>query len=273
MFGRVAFTVFVWVCSRLPLRVAWFFSWSLAWFWWTVIPIRRAIAVENFHAVFPDLPAGANIRREVAELVMGYFELFHEARKPCVQLTVENGELVRDQLATGTGAILVAGHFGSWDLVGPMVGRAESLPVTVIVKNPRWKPAADYVERVRKTFGLGLLPSIGCFDSIVDEITAGRLLVFLLDQRYRKGIPVDFFGRPAWTTPVVAVTVERTGAPVFGLTYWREGIGKHTARFSGPLPMVGDVEADTTTIQRFYEDTIRERPHSWLWLHNRWRKP
>ena len=273
MFGNIAFKVFVWVISRIPLRMAWYLSWSLAWLWWTVVPIRKATAVAGFHRVFPDLPVGPNLRREAAELVMGYFELFQEARKPCIQLTVEGSELIHNQLASGQGAILVAGHFGSWDLVGPMVGRQESLPVTVVVKNPKWKPAADYVEGVRQTFGLGLLASTNSFESIIEEIAAGRLLVFLLDQRYWKGIPIDFFDRPAWTTPVVSVIVERTGAPVYGLCYWREGIGKHRARFSGPLPMVGDIEADTATIQRFYEETIRERPHSWLWLHDRWRKP
>lgn len=204
---------------------------------------------------------------------MGYFELFHEARRPTIQLTIENPELIRNQVATGNGAILVAGHFGSWDLVGPMVGREEGLPVSVVVKNPSWKPAADYVDEVRRKFGLGLLPSMKSFDAIMEELAQGRVLVFLLDQRYRKGIPVEFFGRPAWTTPVVSVAVERSGTPVFGLCYWREGIGKHRARFSGPLPMVGDIETDTSTIQRFYEETIRERPHSWLWLHDRWREP
>ena len=235
--------------------------------------MRKSTAVINFRRVFPELPAGPNLRREAAELFMGYIELFHEARKPCVELAIENTDLILDQVASETGVILVAGHFGSWDLVGPMVGRDLSLPVSVVVKNLRWKPAADYVEELRSNFGLGLLPSMNSYKAILEELDGGRVLVFLLDQRYRKGIPVEFFGRPAWTTPVVAVAAERTGAPVYGLHYWREGIGKHRAKFSGPLSMVGDNEADTVTIQRFYEEVIRERPHSWLWLHDRWREP
>ena len=267
------FSIIVFVFSRIPLRMGWHLSWALAWLWWTVVPFRKAIAVEGFRHVFPELPVGPNLRRETAELVMGYIELFHEVRKPCIQLTVENSEPIQKHVAANEGVILVAGHFGSWDLIGPMVGRNESLPATVVVKNPRWKPAADYVDKVRRAFGLGLLPSKDSFRGIMKEIAAGRTLVFLLDQRYRKGIPVDFFGRPAWTSPVVSVVAERRGAPVYGLCYWREGIGKHRARFSGPLPMVGDIEIDTATIQRFYEETIRERPHSWLWLHDRWKEP
>ena len=259
--------------SRIPLRVGWWLSWLLAWLWWTVFPIRKRIAVEGFRQAFPELPTGPNLRREAAGLIMGYIELFHEARKPCIQLTVENAEPIQNHVASGEGVILVAGHFGSWDLVGPMVGRQESLPATVVVKNPSWKPAADYVDEVRRKFGLGLLPSMNSFDAILEELGEGRSLVFLLDQRYRKGIPIEFFGRPAWTTPAVSIAVQRSNAPVYGLSYWRNGVGKHTARFTGPLPMVGDIETDTATIQHFYEDVIRERPHSWLWLHDRWRKP
>jgi len=268
----IGFRLLVWVLSRLPLRVGWILSWVLAWMWWLVIPLRKATAVDGFHRAFPNLPVGPNLRRSAAELVMGYVELFHEARMPCIELTIENNELIQRQVASGAGAILVAGHFGSWDLVGPMVGRDASLPVTVVVKNPKWKPAADFVDELRQEFGLGLLPSAGSFEAIMKEIAEGRLLVFLLDQRYQKGVPITFFGRPAWTTPVVAVVVERTEAPVYGLCYWREGIGRHRARFSGPLPMAGDIEIDTQTIQRFYEETIQERPHSWLWFHDRWRE-
>jgi len=257
----------------MPLRIGWSFSWLLAWLWWTVVPIRKSTAVDGFRRVFPDLPVGPNLRREAAGLVMGYIELFHEERRPCIELTIDNSEPIQRHVAAGEGVILVAGHFGSWDLVGPMVGRQESLPATVVVKNPRWKPAADYVAKLREKFGLGLLPSMNSFKEIMDELADGRVLVFLLDQRYRKGIPIEFFGRPAWTSPAVSIAAQRSGAPVYGLSYWREGIGKHRAVFSGPLALTGDVETDSGTIQRYYEDTIRKRPHSWLWLHDRWRKP
>jgi KDO2-lipid IV(A) lauroyltransferase len=267
------FKIIVWLLSRIPLRLGWWFSWVLAWLWWTVAPIRKRTAVDGFRHVFPDLPVGPNLRREAAGLVMGYIELFHEARKPCIELAIENSRPIHEHIDAGEGVILVAGHFGSWDLVGPMVGRDESLPATVVVKNPSWKPAAEFVDDVRRKFGLGLLPSKNTFNAIMEELAAGRTLVFLLDQRYRKGIPIEFFGRPAWTSPAVAVAIHRSGAPVYGLSYWRNGVGRHGAKFTGPLPMVGDIEADTRTIQEFYEEVIRERPHSWLWLHDRWREP
>jgi KDO2-lipid IV(A) lauroyltransferase len=154
-----------------------------------------------------------------------------------------------------------------------MVCRQESLPATVVVKTPRWKPAADYVDGLRRDFGMGLLPPHDSFERIIDELEAGRIVVFLLDQRYARGIPVPFFGRPAWTSPAVSIAAARSGAPVYGLDYWREGIAMHRARFSGPVEMNGDIDVDTRAVLSFCEDCIRERPHAWLWLHDRWRKP
>jgi lauroyl/myristoyl acyltransferase len=37
--------------------------------------------------------------------------------------------------------------------------------------------------------------------------------------------------------------------------------------------MVGDTETDTATILGLCEKRIRERPHGWLWQHDRWKVP
>ena len=267
------FKLILGVLSRTPFTVAWWFSRSLAWLWWVVVPFRKAVAVDGFSRTFPNLPVGPNLRRSAAELVMGYVELFRETRRPSVVLTVDGADVIHEHLGRDQGMIFVAGHFGSWDLLGPMVCRQEALPATVVVKTPKWKPAADFVHGMRLDFGMRLLPPRGSFPEIMEELASGRIVVFLLDQRYARGIPVPFFGRPAWTSPAVAVAAQRSGVPVFGLDYWREGVGQHRARFTGPLEMVGDIETDTATIQSFYEKCIRERPHGWLWLHDRWRVP
>ncbi len=263
----------IWILSRTPLPVAWCFSWCIAWLWWVAIPMRKAVAVDGFSRAFPGLPVGQNLRRSLAELLMGYIELVREIRKPSVELTIEGADLIQENVARGQGMIFVAGHFGSWDLLGPMICKQEALPATVVVKKPKWKPAADFVEGIRRDFGMGLLPPRNSFSKILEELSRGRIVTFLLDQRYARGIPVPFFGRPAWTSPAVSVAIERSGVPVFGLDYWRRGVGQHHARFTGPLDLVGDIEADTATIQGFYEGCIRERPHGWLWLHDRWKDP
>jgi len=263
-----------WVVSRTPLPVAAALGWLLAWVWWIALPVRKATAVANFRAVFPEQDPGAALRRMMAGLVLGYFELLREVRAPgSVTVSYRGQEALLAHLATGQGAFFLAAHYGSWDLLGPMSNRDLSLPATTIVKVPTQPDIAALMERVRLAMTMELLPPKGSMPRIYTQLGEGRLLVFLLDQRHNKGIPVDFFGRPAWTSPALAAAAARTGCPVFPLHYFRDGVGRHTVEIHPPLVLTGEIEEDTRRFQCFYESRIRERPHNWLWLHNRWKKP
>jgi KDO2-lipid IV(A) lauroyltransferase len=263
-----------WLVARTPLRLAWALGWFLAWTWWLVLPIRRRTAAENLAAALPGVPPGPALRRMMAGLVLGYFELLGEVRAPGrVQITYSGQQAVLEHLAAGRGAFLLAAHYGSWDLLGPCTNRDLEVPATTIVKIPAQPAVAALMEEVRLAMTMELLPPRGCMPEVYRQLEEGRLLVFLLDQRHNKGIPVPFFGRPAWTSPALASAAARTGLPVFTLHYFREGVGRHRVEFGPPLALTGQIEEDTRRFQCFYESRIRERPHNWLWLHNRWKTP
>ena len=87
---------------------------------------------------------------------------------------------------------------------------------------------------------------------------------------------MDFFGRPACTTPGLAFLSAASGAPVIPVFAVRKPDGRH-------LVIVGDaIEAPpdrgeatiagyTRLYTRLLEDTIREYPEQWFWLHRRWK--
>ncbi len=206
-------------------------------------------------------------------LVLGYFELFRELRRPgSVRLDIEGTEAIAARVNAGAGTLVLAGHFGSWDLVGPLIVRRTGFPATVVVKVPRSVSVATLMEKVRTGFGMGLLPNRrGVMPGVYEALAAGHLVVFVLDQRLARGIPVPFFDRPALTAPSLAVAAAKSGATVHFLEYWREGTGCHGARFSSPVPVTGRLEEDTASFTRLIEDAIRRRPHNWLWMHDRWK--
>jgi KDO2-lipid IV(A) lauroyltransferase len=262
-----------WIVSRVPLGLAAGFSVVVAWLWWLVIPIRRDLAVANFEKAFPGKPPGVPLRRMMSGLVLGYFELLHEERVPgSVSLSSEGHAPIIERGNAGKGALIVAGHFGSWDLVGPLVARRTGIKATVIVKIPRSRAVAALMERVRGSYGLALLPNkAGSLPKALELAEEGRSLVFVIDQRFSRGIAVPFFGRPALTSPAVAVAAGKTSLPVHFLEYWREGTGRHRAVFSGPLPLTGIVEDDIAAFTACIEEAVRRRPDNWLWLHDRWK--
>ncbi len=268
------FSLFIRLASHTPLRLAWALGWWLAWLWWTVLPIRKRAAVANFRAALPALAPGPALRRMMAGLVLGYFELLGELRRPgLVKIDYRDFQPLLDHLASGQGAFFLAGHYGSWDLCGPMTNRDIDLPATTIVRVPAQPQVAALMERIRTAMKMRLLPPRDSMPEVYRQLSEGRLLVFLLDQRHNKGLPVPFFGRPAWTSPALAAAAMKTGLPVFPLHYYRAGIGRHVIEVLPPLELVGQVAEDTARLTACSEELIRQRPHNWLWLHERWRRP
>lgn len=258
-----------WIAARTPLGLADVLSRLLAWVWWLVVPVRKRVAVDNLHACFPELEPGPTLRRTVSEMLLGYVELLQLDR---VTLEWEGGELIQERKARGEGSLVLCGHGGSWDLVAAAIPRAQDLVVSMFVRRPSDPAVNDLIERLRVEHGLTLLPPDDSMPALYAALERGETVALALDQRRNSGIPVPFFGRPAWTSPGMAVAAGKTGTPVFGLWQWRLGVGHHRVRLV-EIPTSGDVEEDTARMNQFYEDRIRERPHGWLWLHDRWRTP
>jgi KDO2-lipid IV(A) lauroyltransferase len=265
------FRAAIWLFARIPLPILAAFTWVITWLWWVVVPIRKRLGVQNFHSVFPDLPAGPHLRRMFYGMVLGYFEILREIRSPVVRLDVDGVPKIRELLAQGKGLIVVCGHLGSWDLSCSLVVRNNQLPATAVVKIPTNPEAARLMEDFRHAVGGELISGRGTMAQVYQHLERKRLIAMFLDQRYKYGVIVPFFGRPAWTSAAAAVPAAKLGTPVWFYDTWRVGIGHHAAHFYGPIPMTGDVEKDTTEIMRWYEEAIRRRPHNWLWLHDRWK--
>jgi Kdo2-lipid IVA lauroyltransferase/acyltransferase len=266
-------TFVAWIMARTPLAVAAGFSRFAAWLWWLVVPVRKVLAVRNFRSAFPDVPPGPPLRRMMAGLVLGYFELFREERVPgSVALAVEGDRQISERGRQGQGTVVFMGHLGSWDLVGALLARRTEIRGHAVVKIPRSKPVAALIERVRTAYGLGFIPNrFGAMRRALELLGEGCAVTFVIDQRLSSGVGVPFFGRLALTSPAVAVAAAKTGLPVHFLEFWREGTGRHAAAFSGPYPSTGDLEKDVAAWTARIEESVRRRPHNWLWLHDRWK--
>lgn len=83
---------------------------------------------------------------------------------------------------------------------------------------------------------------------------------------------MDFFGVPACATSAFARLAHRTGAVVIpGFALWSEAQQRYVLHFYPPVPMTGNVQADTQSIHTVLESVIREHPDQWLWIHRRWK--
>ena len=234
----------------------------IGWLWWWVIPIRKKLAIANFLAAFPERDP-RELRRTVGELVAGYVDLLRG--RP---VHLEGMDLVQQ------GGLCLAGHGGAWDL--GLCAAAMEVPATIFVRAPSNRLAAWWITRMRERSGIELLPPRGSALRALRALKRGRLVVFVQDQRENEGIAVPFFDRPARTSRGFATLALHTRAPVFGAWQWRDEHGQHrlvVERIDLDLPDPSDTAlADITRAsQAWYETKIRTAPHSWLWLHDRWR--
>jgi KDO2-lipid IV(A) lauroyltransferase len=100
----------------------------------------------------------------------------------------------------------------------------------------------------------------------------------MLDQNMTRteGVFVDFFGRPACTTPGLAYLAAQSQAPVVPIFLLRNPDHRHTFRVLPVIDPPPDRQPDTMReyTQRYtavLEGVIREHPDQWIWIHRRWR--
>src|SRR5262249_7482729 len=92
---------------------------------------------------------------------------------------------------------------------------------------------------------------------------------------------VPFFGRPAATSPAVALFQQKTGAPVVPVFVWPRPEGRYHLELQPPIraeEFFGDgggregaVLRATARYTEVTETAIRRAPAAWLWRHARWR--
>ena len=236
-------------------------TWFLGWLWWLVFPVRKELAVRNFATAFPD-ENPSKLRRSVGVVVWSYFELLARRRAK-----VQGVEFLKG------GTIALGGHASSWDIT--LLSLACHVPVTIFVKPPSNPFAAWVIAALRGQEDLELLAPTGSMSDAYEALERGRMVMFVQDQRYNQGIPVDFLGRPALTSAGFASMVWRTKAPVVGVWQRKEGGEHHVSVSSLDIEIPEDRDAAilalTQESQRFYADRIKENPPNWWWLHDRWR--
>lgn len=187
-------------------------------------------------------------------------------------------ETVRLLVRQETGLILLTGHFGNWEVVGYMMATL-GFP-TVSVARPLDNPYInEFIMGVRERTGQSILHKKGATASASDILQQRGALAFIADQDAgRKGLFVDFFGRPASTYRSIALLARQHNVPII-IGYGKRlsdkfefevGIG----RIIYPEQWKGKDDEVFWITQEFtheLERIVRDAPEQYLWVHRRWK--
>jgi KDO2-lipid IV(A) lauroyltransferase len=197
------------------------------------------------------------------------------ARQKLVRL--EGKDHLRRALKAGRGALIFTGHFGNWEVGSLPVSRMARL--NVIARELDNKLVERRLLALRRSLGANVIYKNQAARRVLQVLRRNEVAAILIDQNVlrREGVFVDFFSRPASTTPALAAFHLRTGAPLLPLFCTSAPDGSYRARLDPPVvfqpsgSQSADVLKITQLCTKIIENQVRENPRLWLWFHDRWR--
>ncbi len=273
------------VLLALPERVAHGLGAALGWTAGVLLRIRRREVDAHLALAFPrETPSW---RRRVARA--SYVHLGREAvalfrmagldaEAVRARTTVEGLDALRSALAEGTGAVVVTGHLGNWEIGGAAVA-ARGIGVDAVAKGMANRRFDRDLVATRERLGLEVVGMEEAPRRLLRTLRAGRVAALVADQNFhRGGIFVPFFGKQAATAKGPALFALRTGAPLFlGVALREDG---WPARYRVELRRVevertGELEEDVRRLTRAHVDAleaeVRAHPEQYFWQHKRWK--
>lgn len=191
--------------------------------------------------------------------------------------TIEGGERAQRAHASPHGVVLITGHIGNWETHG--IVHAKHFGSIGVVARPLDNPTLDHaMTALRESAGNEVIDKEHAMIRSMRRLKAAQGVAFVVDQNVqeKEGIYVNFFGRPACTTPFAAKLAIKTGALVLPCRAVMTPDFKYRVVYDEPIDpsSFGKGEAAvvalTQAMMNTTESWIRENPDQWLWMHRRW---
>ena len=256
----------------------------VGWFYGHVIRHRRAEALVALRRSLPELSkteAVAALDGMYRNLAINILEVLRTdggAQDVDLSLFSAAGEdIVKTALARGRGALILMAHYGSWELLA-MYTAQRNYNLHIIAKKLKNAAADRLWNQLRARHGVKVIYSHNAARAVLRALRANALVGFMLDQHRPsdQGVFVTFFGRPASTSPGLAILSAQSQAPVIPVFICRRADGGHHIR---ALPLIEPPpDRESATILRYtqryttiIENEIRAQPSQWIWMHRRWK--
>lgn len=270
----------------LPRSVMLGLGQGLGRFWGILDRRHLEIALDNLRHAFPDWPEERLQRSALAvyahfgRVLFDILWLRGRPKERVLPLMAEvvGREHVEKAMAAGRGILYATAHIGNWEMQG--LAHAWTFAPFSVVARPLDNPELDRrLNAVRVQAGNTVIYKQRALGNVLKTLRGGGAVAILVDQNVQEqdGIFVDFFGRPAATTTVVAAVAIKTGC-VLGAGYTQmRSDGRYRLIYEPPIEWTpsGDRQRDvaelTQRVTKVIEGWVREVPEQWLWMHRRWK--
>lgn len=256
--------------------------------WWLLRPAHRERAMNHLRAAFGDEYSDAELRR-IARRSLEHFAQLYLVELVMTPRLVNEWSWARyvelddlgpalRELLSGRPVLMLTPHFGNFELMGYTVSRL-GLPMTAVMRPLDNPLITAHLIRTRQAGGLSLLFKKGATAKAPEVLARGEPLSFIADQDAgRKGLFVEFFGRPASTYKSIGLLAMQYGATVIVGSATRIGrefrYRLRVDRIIQPEEWREREDPLFWITQEFsyaMEAAIRRAPEQYLWVHRRWK--
>lgn len=270
--------------NLFPYRTGIFFGSLIGEITYLIVPKRKKITLQNLSRCFKDKDQknlkkiARSTYRNIGKSLTEYI-LFPKLNKKKILNLVEiqGEELFDSALKEKKGAVLVTGHFGSWELMGAAL-RQKGYPIDFLVGEQHNLLVDNLMNRHREMMGIGIIKMGVATRGVIKALRKNRFIAMLSDQDAgRDGTIVNFFGYPASTPRGPAAFCLKTDAPMIMGFIIRLDNKKQKIIFQKieKEEKTGDKEKDINRLTQAYtsllEDYVKKYPDHWYWLHRRWK--
>jgi len=276
-----------WVAGRLSLEQALRAGERIGALLYRVLRQPRRLALEHLQIAFGDeLTPTARAHLARASFVniaccfceLAKIEAIRARRDEYFEL--EGEEHVQALRAAGTGAMIITGYIGNWELLGAYFAW-RGLPVAAMAR----RVSATRINRLlvdfrgRQGVETILRESPHSARRIRQALKENALLAMVIDQdTHASSVGVPFFGRLAGTPAAAAALAIRRELPVAAVFIQRRGEFGHRITVCAPfvIERSADARADIAALTRQFnlvlEAQIRKNPAEWVWWQRRRRR-
>jgi KDO2-lipid IV(A) lauroyltransferase len=192
-------------------------------------------------------------------------------------IIVEGKEHLIKSLRLGKGALLFSAHFGNWEIASAFLSQQGRL--NVIARFLDNESLEKELSKIRERFGATVIYKHQAARSTLRALRANEMVAILIDQNVirSQAVFVDFFGKPAATTPSLAAFFLKTQAPVIPVFCFPASRQKYILQIHEPLNIIltGEEKTDllkiTQLCTKIIQNQIQKHPEFWFWFHKRWK--
>jgi Kdo2-lipid IVA lauroyltransferase/acyltransferase len=280
----IAVKAVLFLANLIPYRMALGLGDLIGFLAFSVFRFRREVTLTNLKKSFGNKytarqykQIGCRDYRNISKSMIEYGLFPSLDRKDLDRLiTIEGAEHFQKIKESGKGAVLVTGHFGSWELMGAYIAQ-HGWPIDYLVGEQHNLKVNKIMNDYRRIFGIGLIELGVAARGVIKAVREGRMVAMLSDQDAGSdGVIVEFLGRPASTPKGPAAFAIKTGVPLICGYAVRDGY-HHRICVEPPIAIhpTGNKEDDIKVVTQAYtsilEKYIKEYPDHWFWPHRRWK--